>query len=97
MSPSPLSDVLVTLAQAQRLSERLPPRSADLEAVAIVIATMKALHREVTGVNGRAILVINHTRASVEHARAAIARIERGQRGWTGFALDDPRMSSESR
>ena len=77
MPASPLSDVLVTLAHAQALSERLPPLSADVEAVALVIAALKVLHRNITGVNGRATLVINHTRASVAQARAAMARIER--------------------
>jgi hypothetical protein len=76
MPSSTLSEVLVTLADAQELSERLPPLSPDHETVALVIARMKVLHRDVTRVSGRAALVVNNARASVAQARDVLARVE---------------------
>lgn len=80
MTSSALSEVLVTLADAQELSERLPPLSPDHETVALVITRMKGLHRDITRVRvrvrGRAALVVNHARASVAQARDELARVE---------------------
>ena len=45
MPPSALGDVLITLADAQVLSERLPPLSPDHETVALVVALVALLAR----------------------------------------------------
>ena len=78
MTSSALSEVLVTLADAQELSERLPPLSPDHETGALGITRMKGLHRAITRVRvrGRAALVVNHARASVAQARDELARVE---------------------
>jgi hypothetical protein len=76
MTSSALSEVLVTLADAQELSERLPPLSPDHQTVALVITRMKGLHRDITRVSGRAALVVNHARESVAQARDELARVE---------------------
>jgi hypothetical protein len=76
MPSSALSEVLVTLADAQELSERLPPLSPDHETVALVITRMKGLHRDITRVRGRPALVVNHARESVAQARDELARVE---------------------
>jgi hypothetical protein len=78
MTSSALSEVLVTLADAQELSERLPPLSPDHETFTLVITRMRGLHRDITRVRvrGRAALVVNHARASVAQARDELARVE---------------------
>ena len=69
MPASALGEVLVTLADAQVLSEQLPPLSPDHESVALVVASMKLLQRELTGTSGHTVLVINHSRGTVSQAR----------------------------
>ena len=77
MSRSALGEVLITLGAAQELSERLPPLSPDHESVALVVASMKVLHRSLTGTSGDTALVINHSRATVAQAREVLAEVER--------------------
>ena len=76
MAGSALGEVLITLGVAQELAERLPPLSADHESVALVVASMKVLHRELTGTSGHTALVINHSHATVAQARELLTRVE---------------------
>jgi hypothetical protein len=79
MPASALGEVLVTLADAQELSEQLPPLSRDHETVALVVASMKSLHRGLVGTKGRAELVINHSLATVYQAREQLAEVREQQ------------------
>jgi hypothetical protein len=72
-----LGEVLITLGAAQELSERLPPLSPDHESVALIVASMKVLHRRLTGTTGDTAVVINHSRATVAQAREVRADVER--------------------
>ena len=80
MALSALGEVLLTLANAQELSERLPPLSPDHETVALVVARMKVLHRELTGTSGQTVLVTNHSYATVKQARAVLDHVDRERR-----------------
>ena len=84
MPTSVLGDVLLTLADAQELSERLPPLSPDHETVALVVTNMMGLHRELTGRSGQTTLVINHSRATVAQAREVLAAVRDRSRGHSG-------------
>jgi ABC-type transport system involved in Fe-S cluster assembly fused permease/ATPase subunit len=77
MASSALGEVLITLGAAQELSERLPPLSPDHESVALVVASMKVLQRQLTGTSGQTTLVINHSRETVAQARDVLAEVER--------------------
>jgi hypothetical protein len=76
MPISALAEVLLTLADAQELSERLPPMAYDRETVALVVASMKVLHRDITGVSGHTEAVIDHTRATMARAREVLTHVD---------------------
>ena len=74
---SALGEVLITLGSAQELSERLPPLSPDHESVALVVASMKVLQRNLTATSGQTALAVDRSRATVAQAREVLAEVER--------------------